>query len=114
VGTSDKSLDQTTRGSERLCYDPASSDKGSHAYPYRYQMWAYDLNELAEAAAGRREPWSIEPYGVWPLELPYPEASARIGGVAYDPAGRRLFISQKAAHRDAYSWRPLIHVYQIL
>lgn len=113
TGTGDQSLDQTigTNG-EKFCYDPASSDKGQHAYPYTYQMWAYDLNDLAEAAAGRRDAWSIKPYGVWPFELPYPEASARIGGVAYDAVQRRLFISQRAVHRDGYSYRPLIHVYQ--
>lgn len=113
-GTSDRSLDQTTaKDGTRYCYDPASADKGTHAYPYRYQIWAYDLSEWSEVAAGRRDPWAVKPYAVWPIDLPIAEPSARVGGVAFDPARKRLFISQRAAERDEYSWRPLIHVFHI-
>ncbi len=113
-GTGDRAL-AGTRGAdgETLCFDPTNSDKGQHAYPYRYQIWAYDLNELAEVRAGRRDPWSVKPYGVWPLELPFPEKDVRIGGVAYDAARQRLFIAQSHADRDGYAYRPLIHVFQI-
>jgi hypothetical protein len=114
TGTSDKSLDNTTgRNGEKYCYDPATSDKGQHAYPYRYQMWAYDLNDWALVRAGKRDPWEIKPYGVWPFDLPFPEASTRIGGVAYDPARQRLFISQRSADREGYAYRPLIHVFEV-
>ena len=104
-----------TRGpdSEIYCFDPSTSDKGQHAYPYHYQIWAYDLNELAEVRAGKRDPWSVKPYGVWPLELPFPEKGVRIGGVAYDAAGQRLFIAQSQADRDGFAYRPLIHVFRI-
>ena len=44
------------RDGEHYCYDPTNSDKGQHAYPYRYQMWAYDLNELGR---GSRRPAAI-------------------------------------------------------
>ena len=84
---------------EHYCYDPTNSDKGQHAYPYRYQMWAYDLNELAEVRAGRRDPWSVKPYGVWPFELPIAEPGVRIGGVAYD-AGRPAPVRRAAARRS--------------
>jgi hypothetical protein len=114
IGTSNKSLDQTTTAKgEKLCYDPTTSDKGQHAYPYRYQMWAYDLSEWAEVAAGRRDPWSVKPYAVWPFELPTPEPSVRIIGVAYDAAGRRLFVSQRGADRDTYSSRAVMHIFHI-
>lgn len=113
-GTADMTLVNTRRdGGERYCYDPTNTDKGQHAYPYRYQIWAYDLVELAEVRAGRRDPWSVKPYGVWPLEFPIAEPGVRIGGVAYDANGRRLFVSQLLADRDGYSFRPLIHVYRI-
>jgi hypothetical protein len=114
IGTGDQQL-AGTRGpdGERYCYDPTTSDKGQHAYPYRYQMWAYDLSELAEVRAGRRDPWSVKPYGVWPFDLPTPEPSVRIGGVAYDPARRRLFVSQLQGDRDGYSFRGLMHVYRV-
>lgn len=113
-GTGDQALANTTgRDGERYCYDPTNSDKGQHAYPYRYQMWAYDLNDWAAVRAGTREPWSVKPYGVWPFELPFPEPGVRIGGVAYDAAGQRLFVSQMHADRDGFAYRPLIHVFHI-
>ncbi|HYE88331.1 MAG TPA: hypothetical protein VEA16_18340 [Vicinamibacterales bacterium] len=113
-GTADKSkADQRGPGGERYCFDPASGDKGQHAYPYRYQMWAYDLNELAQVRAGRRDPWDVKPYGVWPFELPTPEPGVRVGGVAYDPAARRLFMAQMQADRDGYAFRALMHVFRV-
>jgi hypothetical protein len=113
-GTGDEKLANTTgRDGERYCYDPSNSDKGQHAYPYRYQMWAYDLNDWAAVRAGGRDPWNVKPYGVWPFELPFPEPGVRIGGVAYDAATQRLFISQMHADRDGFAYRPLIHVFHI-
>lgn len=113
-GTGDRALaGANDRGGERYCYDPSNSDKGQHAYPYRYQMWAYDLNDWAAVRAGHRDPWSVKPYGVWPFELPFPESGVRIGGVAYDATGRRLFVSQMHADRDGYAYRALIHVFHI-
>ena len=113
-GTSDKSLvGQTAPDGEKYCYDPAYSSKAQHAYPYRYQVWAYDLNEWAAVRAGTTDPWEVKPYGVWPFELPFPEPSTRVGGVAYDPSGRRMFISQFEADRDGYSYRAIIHVFKM-
>jgi hypothetical protein len=113
-GTADESLHDTRGpGGERLCFDPTTSDKGQHAYPYRYQIWAYDLAELAEVRAGKRDPWSVKPYGVWPFEFPFPEPGVRIGGVAYDVARQRVFVAQMRADRDGYAFRPLIHVFRI-
>jgi hypothetical protein len=113
-GTADQALANNRReGGEHFCYDPTSSDKGQHAYPYRYQIWAYDLGDLAQVRAGRRDPWEIKPYAVWPIEFPTPEPGVRIGGVAYDPTGRRLFIAQQQADRDGFSFRSLIHVFRI-
>lgn len=113
-GTGDQALANTTgRDGERYCYDPTNSDKGQHAFPYRYQIWAYDLNDWAAVRAGTRDPWSVKPYGVWPFELPFPEPGVRIGGVAYDAAGRRLLVSQLYADRDGFAYRALIHVFEI-
>lgn len=114
AGTADESKAKT-RGpdGESYCYDPTTSDKGQHAFPYRYQMWAYDLNELAQVRAGKRDPWEVKPHGVWPFELPTPEPGVRIGGVAYDPAGQRLFIAQMQADRDGYAFRALMHVFRV-
>ena len=113
-GTGDKSLVNTVAADgAKYCFDPTSSDKGQHAYPYHYQMWAYDLAEWAQVRAGRKEPWEVKPYAVWPFELPTRERSMRIAGVAYDADRRRVFISQRQADEDGYSFRALIHVYRV-
>jgi hypothetical protein len=113
-GTSEKQL-AGSRGldGEVYSYDPVSSDKGQHAYPYNYQIWAYDLNDLAAVKAGRKKPWEPKPYGTWPLDLPVPAAVTQIGGVGYDPIRQRLYLSQMQADQDGYAYRPLIHVFQI-
>lgn len=113
-GTSDQSRHKT-RGpnGEEYCYDPTTSDKGQHAYPYRTQMWAYDLGELAEVRAGHRDPWSVKPYAVWPFDLPFPEQSMHLGGVGYDPARQLIYITQMRSDRDGYAFRPLVHVFHI-
>jgi hypothetical protein len=105
----------STRGpdGEVYCFDPTASDKGQHAYPYRYQAWAYDLAELAEVRAGKRDPWEAKPYAIWPLEFPIAESGVRIGSVAYDRAGRRVFVVQMQADRDGYAYRPLVHVFRV-
>jgi hypothetical protein len=76
-------------------------------------MWAYDLNDWAQVRAGKRKPWDVKPYGVWTFTLPVVEPGTRLLGVTYDPATRRLFLSQRNADRDGYAYRALIHVYQI-
>jgi hypothetical protein len=113
-GTADQSrANQPSASGERLCYDPTSSDKGQHAYPYRYQFWAYDLNDLAAVKAGKKAPWDVRPYGVWPFDVPTPEPSKRIGGVGFDAARRLLYVAQMSADQDGYAYRPIIHVFRI-
>jgi hypothetical protein len=113
MGTADRSQVSTRDvGGDTRCFDPLSSDKGPHAYPYRYQAWAYDLNDLADVRAGHRAPWDVKPYAVWPLEFPITATTQRVGGIAYDVAGRRLFIAQQQADRDGYAYRAIIHVFK--
>ena len=95
------------------CYDPTNSDKGTHAYPYRYQVWAYDLNDFAAVKAGTKQPWDVVPYGVWPLDFPTPESTVRTGGVAYDAQRQLLYVSQLGADPDGYSSRAVIHVFRL-
>jgi hypothetical protein len=111
TGTSDQSLHGLTLSTgEHFCYDPTSTDKGPHAYPYRYQIWAYDLNDFAAVKAGSKQPWDVTPYGVWPLELPTLEPTMRLGGVGYDAANQLLYLSQLFADKDNREYRPVIHV----
>lgn len=113
-GTSDPSKDgKPSPDGSHYCYDPTSSDKGTHAYPYNFQIWAYDLNDLAGVRAGTKKPWEVVPYGVWPFELPTYEMRVRLGGVAYDVKTQRLYVSQLFADKDGYESRPIIHVFQL-
>ncbi len=113
-GVSDPALDGTRNSAGQMnCYDPASSDKGMHAYPYRYQMWAYDLADFAAVKAGTKQPWEVVPYGVWPFELPTASRIVEIGGVAYDAQRQLLHIAQFRADTDGYSERPIIHTLKI-
>ncbi len=113
-GTNDRSLDGLVGADgAHWCYDPTSTDKSQHAYPYRYQIWAYDLNDFAAVKAGTKQPWEIVPYGVWPFDFPTAEASVRIGGVGYDAANQLLYVSQILADKDGYSYRPIVHVIRV-
>jgi hypothetical protein len=114
-GTSDPALhrrpDPTSPG-DQLCYDPAGGSKGNHAFPYRFQVWAYNANDLVRVKNGQLAPHQVRPYAVWALDYPLPHISRNIGGVAYDPATSRLYVSAWAADgTDGY--KPLMHIFRI-
>jgi hypothetical protein len=112
-GTADKSLDgKKSPDGTMYCYDPTSNSKGSHAYPYRYQVWAYDLGDLAAVKAGKKKPWQVVPYGVWPITLPIGEGAIPLGGVGYDAEHQLVYLSQLWADKDS-GYLPLIHVFKI-
>jgi hypothetical protein len=89
------------------CYDPQESSKGTHAYPYVPEVWAYDARDLLAARDGREPPWQVTPYAAWGLSLPF--GSARIGGAAYDSAQRLIYISQQSGNGAD----PVIHVFKV-
>jgi hypothetical protein len=103
-------------GTGRFCYgganckDPTSKSRGNHAYPYVYQVWAYDAEQLKAAKNGQKNPWDIVPYAVWNFELPFQHGSRFLGGVAYDPATQRLFLAQSHAETNEM---PIIHVWRV-
>ena len=113
-GTSDQSLaGKLGPDNEIYCYDPTSPAKGQHAYPYQYQIWAYDLNDLAAVKAGTKQPWEVLPYGVWPFAFPTPEPMVRIGGIGYDSVRQVIYVSQLLADQDGYGYRPIIHALKV-
>ena len=114
-GTADKSLVGTTDATDggSWCYDPTDSNTGTHAYPYRYQAWAYDLNDFAAVKAGKKKPWDVVPYGVWPLTFPTPAAQWLIGGVGYDAHRQTLYVSQRHADRSQFTASPIIHAFTL-
>jgi len=88
------------------CNDPVHEHQGTHAYPYRNQIWAYDAHDLAAVADGSLLPEEVQPYDHWELELPFAPAIRSIGGAVYDARTRRIYVSQREADGDF----PLIHV----
>jgi len=116
AGTGDKSLVGTSPpgGGEPFCYDPTNSYKAPHAYPYRYQVWAYDLNDFAAVKAGKKKPWDVVPYGVWPLTLPTADTGVvRLGGVGYDAERQLLYLSQLRGDTADDAARPVIHTFHV-
>lgn len=96
-------------------YDPTGMGaKGPHAYPYIYQVWAYDSNDMVDVKNGTKQPWEVVPYAIWTLPFPVAPTDQYGGSAAYDPATGRLYISQPAGGRISSSMKPpLIHVFQV-
>jgi hypothetical protein len=87
--------------------DPADSNKGEHAYPYRAQCWEYAVSDLIPIAADKKPMWDARPTV---RELKEFYGSNRYGGgAAYDAKTGRLFLSNLRGE-EAY---PVIHVYQV-
>ncbi len=113
-GTADRALVGTIApDGAAYCYDPTSPYKGVHAYPYRYQIWAYDLNDFADVKAGIKQPWEVVPYGVWPFSFPTQEARVIMGGVGYDAATQTIYVAQSYADTDGAELRPIIHALRV-
>jgi hypothetical protein len=92
-------------GEGAACGDPVSSSKGTHAYPYVLQVWAYDANELLAVKLGLREPWSVRPYATWRLPEFSTSGGDHLAGATYDPATRRLYVVR------SYGESPRVHAY---
>jgi hypothetical protein len=97
-------------GVDKWCFDPATESKGTHGFPYRYYVWAYDANDLAEVKAERKSPWDVKPYATWSLTLPFSEEGhATLNGAAYDPETGHIFLSQGFGDGEL----PVIHVFTV-
>lgn len=93
------------------CGDPIDDNKGTHAYPYVFQVWAYDANELLQVKNGNLQPYEVRPYDVWTFNVPFENNDEHdTGGVAYDPATGRIFFVQSKFGSERL---PLIHVFQV-
>jgi len=88
--------------------DSALSDvKGPHAQPYRYQILAYDANDLVAVKNGSKQTYDPKPYGTFVLEGMAYSRDDKIRGAAFDQETGRLYIAQ------SYNEDPRIEVYQI-
>ena len=96
--------------------DPNRTSKGPHSVGgnYAYQVWAYDASDFAAVKGGRVNPWDLKPYATWNFDFPEPGGSKVLGGVAFDPASGRLYVSQVGADTSTrYANNPLIQVFQV-
>ncbi len=103
-------------GTGPYCYGSASDCgndsalldvKGPHAQPYRYQVWAYDANDLIAVKNGSKQAYQPQPYAIWSLDgMPY-SGNDKIKGAGYDPATGRLYVTQD------YGTNPRVEVYQV-
>jgi hypothetical protein len=112
-GTSIQSLDRTLDPNGVMyCYDPDDSSKGTHGYPYVYQVWAYDANNMAAVRSGQMQPWAVKPYATWPLNLPYSTfGAAHALAATYDALTGRIFLSQTGWGADGAL--PIVHVFKV-
>ena len=107
VGTSNLDLiGETAPSGQAYCYDPTNTTTGGHAYPYVYQIWAYNAEEMRQAV----NPWDVKPYAIWRPVLPFHHWSAELGGVAYNPATQRLYVVQKYASSFGQG---VVYVYKV-
>jgi hypothetical protein len=93
-------------------YDPSDDSTGEHAWPYRYQVWAYDVNELAKVRRGDLKPYQPQPYAVWQFTIPFEKNNDRhnTGGIAYNHKLKQVYFVQQFA--GPYG-EPIVHVFTI-
>lgn len=105
-GTADRALAgrPAEHGGDPFCYDPTNSSKGVHGFPYSAYVWAYDAGDLAAVRAGRKQPWEVKPYAVFPL----PDMPANVGGATIDPRTGRIYVSALFGNHTL----PVVHVFQ--
>jgi hypothetical protein len=97
-------------GEGDACGDPTKSEKGTHAYPYVFQVWAYDANDLAEVKSGTKQPHEVQPYDVWTFNLPFEKNDGHLlGGATFDPSTGRIYVSQPRADAKL----PVIYAFEI-
>ena len=96
-------------GSTIYCYDPDAPWQGVHGYPYALHAWVYDASDLAAVGAGQQAPWDPRPLTAGTFSLPFERGQKLVGGVAYDAATQRVFVSVLAQDDE---W-PLIHVLRV-
>lgn len=95
-------FEDTARG-----YDSGVRSVGGH---YGYQVWAYDVYDLASVIAGDANAWDIRPHDVWGFDFPNVEGqhqNKELGGAAFDPETGLFYVAQNTGGDQQ-----IVHVYQ--
>lgn len=96
---------------EVWCYDPtATGEKGDHAYPYIYKVWAIDANDLYQVKLGNKQPWQVYPYDEWEMTFPFTGGQQEIVGVTWDQTNHRVLMMQQLADGGN---KPTVHVFTV-
>jgi hypothetical protein len=92
---------------ESLCSD----SQGWNSPPYEPQILFYDPSELAEVAAGSKQPWEVVPYAIHrPLSEVLVSGCARLNAVAYDADRNLIYVTES----EAGPWgETAIHVWEV-
>lgn len=88
-------------------YDSGVRSVGGH---YGYQVWAYDVYDLASVIAGDANAWDIRPHDVWGFDFPKVEGqhqNKELGGAAFDPETGLFYVAQNTGGDQQ-----IVHVYQ--
>lgn len=101
-------------GTGATCGDPIYSGSGAHAYPYRYQYWAYDARDFQDVIDDNINPWEVLPYsyGEFDKFTIYP-TQRNFSGVSYDAANSILYVGQSKADTLAASSKSVIHAFEV-
>jgi len=96
------------------CVDPFLGGQTYHAYPYVHRLWAFDALDLQAVKDGSLDPWEVMPYAYWDLPGIGTENEALVpyGGLAYDPASRRVYIARGTGDAENFGSTPLISVWE--
>lgn len=99
---------------------PDACDSGDfRAEPYWRVLWFYDINDITEVAQGLKKSWEPQPYSVFNLEeyLFFESRCTKkhIGGITYDPATKRIFITELKVDYTVSpnDPTPIIHVFKV-
>jgi hypothetical protein len=98
-------------GTGDQCNDPVNDSQGTHAYPYVFQVWAYDILDLLDVKNGVADPWNIVPYDVWTFDFPITEENKQLGGATYDPESGIIYVSQLRI--DGFDAFPIVHAFSL-
>jgi len=103
---------------DACCYDESDTrgNKGGKSFPYVYQIWRYNANDLAKVKAGTTNSATGQPYKPWDImpdiinfDLPFAPTNKAILGATYDAETQRMYVAQLGGDTDY----PLIHVFNI-
>jgi hypothetical protein len=111
IGSDNQADHEQDINGEHYCYDPSNHNHGTHAYPYRMQVWHYPVSELVRVANGECAPWDLRPEW-FELTIPFYRADFIGGACAYDEATKRLYVPVYAADGYGSEPGPVIYVYE--